>query len=85
MVAICAGCAYVEPWAAICIGAIAGVVYVCINKVAEMALIDDPLGATAVHLVRSPLDEIQSILSHSLALAHSHSLVMDRREEDSGE
>jgi len=85
MVAICAGCAFVEPWAGICIGAVAGVVYVCINKVVEMALVDDPLGAVAVHLVRSPLDEIQSILSHSLALAHSHSLVMDRREEDSGE
>jgi ammonium transporter, Amt family len=50
MVSICAGCAYVEPWAAVCIGFVAGWVYVGINKIVEMAMIDDPVGAIAVHL-----------------------------------
>lgn len=50
LVAITAPCAYVAPWAAIVIGAIAGPLTVYGNKFAERSLkIDDAVGAWGVH------------------------------------
>lgn len=50
LVAITAPCAYVAPWAAVVIGAIAGLVVWAGNWFAEWKLkIDDPVGAWGVH------------------------------------
>ena len=50
LVAITAPCAFVDSWAAVVIGLIAGV-WVCIASVLlEKAKIDDPVGAVPVHL-----------------------------------
>ncbi len=49
MVAITAGCDVVEPWAAICIGTIAGIVYSFFSKFVLAMNIDDPLEAASVH------------------------------------
>ncbi len=50
LVAITAPCAFVDIWAAVVIGLIAGV-WVCIaTTLLEKAKIDDPVGATPVHL-----------------------------------
>ena len=49
LVAITSPCAFVDPWAAVVIGLIAGV-WVCIATVlVEKAKIDDPVGAIPVH------------------------------------
>eukprot|EP00122_Pirum_gemmata_P000017 Pgem_evm1s7 len=50
MVAICASCNAVEPWAAFVIGVIAGVVYTAWSFGIAKLKIDDPLDAVAVHL-----------------------------------
>ncbi|GAB4417322.1 MAG: ammonium transporter [Anaerolineae bacterium] len=51
LVAVTAPCAFVEPWAAVVIGLIAGVI-VCLAAFAlEKAKIDDPVGAVPVHFV----------------------------------
>jgi Amt family ammonium transporter len=49
LVAITAGCDTVEPWAAICIGVIAGCVYSFFSKFILAMNIDDPLEAASVH------------------------------------
>ncbi|NWF68117.1 MAG: ammonium transporter [Chloroflexi bacterium] len=49
LVAITAGCAFVEPWTALIIGLVAGVVVVLAADAVERARIDDPVGAFAVH------------------------------------
>jgi Amt family ammonium transporter len=49
LVASCAGCAYVEPWAAFLIGAIAGVLAAWGVLFLERRGIDDPVGAISVH------------------------------------
>ena len=49
LVAITAPCAFVEPWAAVVIGAIAGVVVVFSVLLLENLRIDDPVGAISVH------------------------------------
>jgi Amt family ammonium transporter len=50
LVAITAPCAFVDPWAAVLIGIIAGVL-VCLGSVwLEKLHIDDPVGAVPVHL-----------------------------------
>jgi Amt family ammonium transporter len=49
LVASCAGCAYVEPWAAFLIGAIAGVLAASGVLFLERRGIDDPVGAISVH------------------------------------
>ena len=51
LVAITAGCAYVEPWAAIAIGAIGGILVVSAVVVLDKLHIDDPVGAVPVHCV----------------------------------
>ena len=50
LVGITAGCATVEPWAAVVIGVIAGAVIVYGVALLERLRIDDPVGAVPVHL-----------------------------------
>jgi Amt family ammonium transporter len=49
LVAICASCAFVAPWAALLIGVIGGVVAVWGVLLCERGGLDDPVGATSVH------------------------------------
>jgi ammonium transporter, Amt family len=49
LVAITSGCDAVEPWAAVCIGIIAGIVFSFSSKLILALNIDDPLDATSVH------------------------------------
>ena len=49
LVAITAGCAFVAPWAAIVIGAVAGTIVVFGVLLVERVGIDDPIGAIAAH------------------------------------
>jgi Amt family ammonium transporter len=49
LVAITAPCAYVEPWAAIVIGAVAGYLVVRGVEILDKLHIDDPVGAFPVH------------------------------------
>jgi Amt family ammonium transporter len=49
LVAITAPCAYVEPWEAIIIGAIGGIVVVLGTVFLDKVHIDDPVGAVPVH------------------------------------
>ncbi|HET6248197.1 MAG TPA: hypothetical protein VFE47_10910 [Tepidisphaeraceae bacterium] len=49
LVASCACCAYVDPWAAFLIGAIAGILAAAGVLFLERRGIDDPVGAIAVH------------------------------------
>lgn len=49
LVAITASCAFVEPWAAIVIGLIAGVLVVASARWLERRRIDDPISALSVH------------------------------------
>merc|ERR1711988_635258 len=67
MVAICAGCNTVEPWAAAITGFIAGLVYVAVSNLVVRARVDDPLDAVAVHggggiwgLIAAPLLAMES-------------------------
>lgn len=50
LVGITAGCATVEPWAAVVIGIVAGVVIVFGVELLDNLGIDDPVGAVPVHL-----------------------------------
>lgn len=50
MVALCAGCNVVHPYAAFVIGVIAGIAYVAWSTLVVKLKIDDPLDAVAVHL-----------------------------------
>ncbi len=49
LVAITAPCAFVEPWAAIVIGAIGGIIVVLGAILLDKAKVDDPVGAVPVH------------------------------------
>jgi Amt family ammonium transporter len=49
LVAITAPCAFVDPWAAVTIGAIAGVVVVIAVGFFDVRGVDDPVGAISVH------------------------------------
>jgi Amt family ammonium transporter len=49
LVAITAGCAFVAPWAAVIIGAIAGVLVVYSVEFFDRRGVDDPCGAISVH------------------------------------
>lgn len=51
LVAITAGCAFVSVWSSVIIGSIAGVVVVIAVMAFDRVGIDDPVGATSVHLV----------------------------------
>jgi len=49
LVAVTAPCAYIEPWAAIVIGGIGGVIIVLGVVLLDRLHVDDPVGAVAVH------------------------------------
>jgi Amt family ammonium transporter len=49
LVAITATCAFVDPWASIVVGAIAGMIAVLGVLLVDRLRIDDPVGAVAVH------------------------------------
>jgi Amt family ammonium transporter len=49
LVAVTAPCAYVEPWAAMVIGAVGGVIVVFGVELLDRLKIDDPVGAVPVH------------------------------------
>ena len=49
LVAITAPCAFVDTWAALVIGAVAGVIVCLVTFALEKARIDDPVGAVPVH------------------------------------
>jgi Amt family ammonium transporter len=49
LVAITAPCAFVEPWAAVLIGLVGGVLVIIAADLVEKAKIDDPVTAFAVH------------------------------------
>jgi Amt family ammonium transporter len=49
LVAITAGCSTVYPWGAVCIGAVAGWLYILGSRVSVALRLDDPLDAIAVH------------------------------------
>lgn len=49
LVAITAPCAFVEPWAAIIIGAIGGIIVVLGAILLDKVRVDDPVGAVPVH------------------------------------
>lgn len=51
LVAITAPCAFVDPWAAVVIGSISGVLVCWASVLLEKLKIDDPVGAVPVHLV----------------------------------
>ncbi|MBL8078332.1 MAG: ammonium transporter [Anaerolineales bacterium] len=50
LVAITAPCAFVDPWAAVVIGLIAGVIVIFASSLLEKLKIDDPVGAVPVHM-----------------------------------
>jgi len=49
LVAVTASCAFVQPWAALAIGAVAGVVVVLGVALLDRIGVDDPVGAVPVH------------------------------------
>ncbi len=49
LVAVTAPCAFVEPWAAVIIGGVGGILVIVAAEAVERAKIDDPVGAFAVH------------------------------------
>ena len=49
LVAITAGCAAVEPWAAVAVGALGAAVFVGLERVVLRLRVDDPLSASALH------------------------------------
>ncbi len=49
LVGITAGCAFVENWAAVVIGAVAGVIVVFSVMALDRVRVDDPVGAVSVH------------------------------------
>jgi Amt family ammonium transporter len=49
LVGITAGCATVEPWAAVIIGAVGAIVVIYAVELLDRLKIDDPVGAVAVH------------------------------------
>jgi Amt family ammonium transporter len=51
LVAITAPCAFVDTWAAVVIGAVAGVLVVLATFALERMKIDDPVGAAPVHMI----------------------------------
>jgi len=51
LVAVTAGCATLEPWAAIVVGVVAGIIIVYGVALLDTLKIDDPVGAVPVHLM----------------------------------
>jgi len=62
MVAICAGCDIVEPWAGFVIGVVSSAVYVVMCRVLLILQIDDPVTATPIHLFGGMWGVIAAVL-----------------------
>jgi Amt family ammonium transporter len=73
LVAITAPCAFVDPWAAIIIGAIGGVIVIFGVSLLDKLHIDDPVGAVPVHGMNGIWGTIAIGLfgKESLGLAHN--------------
>lgn len=83
LVGITAGCATVDPWAAVVIGAIAGVIIVYGVAMLDALRIDDPVGAVPVHLLNGiwgtlavGLFSSQEYLSEAFAPTESYGLLL---------
>ena len=50
LVAVSAGCPFIEPWAALLVGAVAGVLVIISVFFWDKAGVDDPVGALSMHL-----------------------------------
>ncbi|KAL7525350.1 hypothetical protein ACHAWF_001327, partial [Thalassiosira exigua] len=50
LVSITGGCALIEPWSAVVIGIVAGLLYLCTSKLLVRIRIDDAVDAVPVHL-----------------------------------
>jgi len=51
LVAVAASCDRIEPWAAVCIGLVAGLVYAIWCKVLQVIRVDDPCEGSAVFMM----------------------------------
>ena len=51
LVCITAGCALIEPWAAVIVGSVAGLLYLWFSSVLERWCIDDAVDAIPVHMI----------------------------------
>ena len=49
MVALCGGCNFYEPWAALIVGSLGGLGYITVHFSMLRLRLDDPLDAVAVH------------------------------------
>ena len=65
LVAITAACAFVAPWAAIVIGAVAGAIVVFGVLLVERVGIDDPIGAIAAHGMAGVWGTLSTRLPHA--------------------
>ena len=83
LVGITAGCATVDPWAAVAIGVVAGAIIVFGVEGLERLRIDDPVGAVPVHLLNGiwgtlavRLFSSQQYLSEAFAETDSYGLLL---------
>ncbi len=72
LVAVTAPCAFVEPWAAILIGAVGGVIVVLAVLLLDRLHIDDPVGAVPVHAVNGIWGTLSIGLFGQKALGLAH-------------
>ena len=75
LVAITAGCAYVSVTSAIIIGAVAGIMVVIAVRMFDRIRIDDPVGATAVHLFCGVLGTLMVGLFSDSTIAAANGIV----------
>ncbi len=75
LVAITAGCAYVSVTSAIIIGAVAGIMVVIAVRMFDRIRVDDPVGATAVHLFCGVLGTLMVGLFSDSTIATANGIV----------
>ncbi len=75
LVAITAGCAYVSVTSAIIIGAVAGIMVVIAVRMFDRIRVDDPVGATAVHLFCGVLGTLMVGLFSDSTIAAANGIV----------
>lgn len=76
LVAICAGCAYIEPPFAIVTGFIAGIITIFGNQLLEKLRLDDAIGAVPVHAFAGTWGTLAVGLFHSEQLFSSQQLAI---------
>jgi Amt family ammonium transporter len=72
LVAVTAPCAFIEPWAALVIGAVGGVIVVLAVILLDKLRIDDPVGAVPVHAVNGIWGTLSIGLFGQKALGLAH-------------